>query len=131
MAIMCSTVVMAAALAAITDNVSRIVLGDATIAASATNAESTAVSGIASATLSTASFTLADSSVTGKKITVAAQSTLTVNSTKVAAYIYLISTGATGTIYYRTSCATRAFTSTADRVTIPAWDIHFYEGTVV
>ena len=131
MAIFCSTEVMRAALDLIATSVSRIVLGDATIAASATNAESTAVSGIASATVSGTSFTLADSSVTGKKITVAAQATLTVDSTKVAAYVYLISTGATGTIYYRTSCATRAFTSTADRVTIPAWDIHFYEGTVV
>lgn len=129
MAKMCSTVVLAGALDIITANVSRIVLGDATVAVSATNAESTAQNGIASATLSTASFTLADSSVSGKKITVAAQATLAVESTKVAANVYLISTGATGIIYYRTSCATRAFTSTSDRVTIPAWDIHFYDAT--
>lgn len=129
MAKMCSTVVLAGAATIITDRVSRIVLGDATIAPTATAAETTANNCIAVATASSNTFTLADSSVSGKKITVAQQATLTVNSTKVAAYVYLISSGATGIIYYRTSCATRAFTSTADRVTIPAWDIHFYDAT--
>ena len=124
---------MKAALDLIATSVSRICLGDNTAALSATNAQNTAQNMIAmSAELTGANFTLADSSVTGKKLTMDAQATLTVETTgKKAAYIYLVSTGATGEIYYRTSCATRVFTSTADRVTIPAWAIHFYEGTVV
>ncbi len=129
MAKMCSTVVLAGAATIIRDNVSRIVLGDATVASSATAAETTANNMIATTTMSAAQLVLGDSSVSGKKITVSAQATLAVESTKVAQYVYLISSGATGTIYYRTSCATRAFTSTSDRVTIPAWDIHFYDAT--
>jgi hypothetical protein len=132
MAIFCSTMALAAACTVIRDNVSRICLGDATAAPTATAAEATTVNGITSATMSAAQLVMADSSVAGgKKITVSAQATLTVDATKVGCYIYLISTGATGAIYYRTSCATRAFTSTADRVTIPSFDIHFYDGTVL
>jgi hypothetical protein len=133
MAILCSTLLMKAALDLLATNVSRICLGDNTAAVSATNAQNTAQNMIAmSAELTGADFTLADSSVTGKKLTIAAQSTLTVERTGVkACYVYLVSTGATGEIYYRTSCATRVFASTFDRVTIPAWDIHFYEGTVL
>ena len=129
MAKFCSTVVTAGAATIIRDRVSRIVLGDDTVADTATHAETTANNMIATTTMSDAQMTLEDSSVSGKKLTISAQATLTVETTKVAAYVYLISSGATGTIYYRTSCATRAFTSTADRVTIPEWDIHFYDAT--
>ena len=79
--------------------------------------------------MTTAAYTINDGDVSGRKITIAQQSTIPITTTGTAGHIILFSTGATGTIYYATSCTTQALVSTANSVTINAWDIEIADPT--
>jgi hypothetical protein len=130
MAKTCSTAVLDAALNVITGAVTRICVckGEPV---SATNAENTAQNGIANTTCTVGggSLTIGASSVTGKKIDVSAFTGLTVGSTGVADTICLISTGATGVIYWQTTCATQAITSTSNTINVGAFIIRISDAT--
>ena len=91
----------------------------------------TATTYLALVAMTTADFTIADGDVSGKKVTVAQKATIAVTTTGVPNSIVLFSTqaGTTG-IHYITTCSTaQALTSTANTVTIPAWDIEFRDAT--
>ena len=92
--------------------------------------ECTASTSLAVAALTTASFTLANGDVSGRKITVAAQTTIAVTSTGVASHVALFSSavGSSG-LHYVTVCTTQVLGSTANQVTIPAWDIEIADTT--
>lgn len=66
-------------------------------------------------------YTLADGDTSGRKITVAAKSGVTVDTTGAATHIALVSTGDT-TLRYVTTCSTQTLTAT-NQVNFPAWDI--------
>jgi len=81
------------------------------------NADS--ISLIAAHTLTGADFTNADGDVSGRKVTVAQQATLTLDATGTANHIALCDAT---TLLYVTTCTAQALTS-GGTVTVPAWDI--------
>ena len=131
-----STLVLDAAATVIRDNAAKIsVLSAAPTETSGSTAitevDTTGGNMLAFTTLTTGastSFAIADSSVTGRKITISEQATISIEATGVAAFVALYST-ATSKIYAYTSCATQALSDTANKVTIPEWIIRFAEAT--
>jgi hypothetical protein len=89
---------------------------------------------IAHTTLATAiggaDFSLGAGAPSGRKLTIAAQSTLTVVTTGVANYIVLYGTeaGNSGINYY-TTCAAATVQSTNDKITVPSWGINISDAT--
>lgn len=79
--------------------------------------------------LTTASFSIGNGDVSGRKITIAQVATMAVNATGIADTIVLFSTGASGQIYAYTTCSTQVLGSTANAVTVPAWDIEIADPT--
>jgi hypothetical protein len=130
MAKTCSTAVLDAALGVITAGVTRICVCKGA-PPTATAAESSAANGLGNTTCTVGGggLTLGVSSVTGKKIDVSAFNGIAAISTGVADHVCLISTGATGVIYYQTVCSTQAITSTANTINIPAWIIRISDAT--
>jgi hypothetical protein len=72
-------------------------------------------------------FTKANGDVSGRKVTVAAKSTVTVDTTGTATHIALIRTG-DATLRYVTTCTSQALTA-GNTVNIPAWDIEIADPT--
>lgn len=133
MAKFCSTIVLNAACTVIRDNCTAICVctTELTSASSAQHAISTANYGLAITTLTTGastSWTIAPGDVSGVKITVTAQSSIAVNKVGVAGKVALVNAGSSK-IYYFTECTTQSLASTANKVTIPAWDIEFRDAT--
>lgn len=129
MAKTCSTAILDAALNIIYNNVSRICVCKGA-PASATNAESSSQNCIANTTCSGAgSMTLAASSVSGKKLDLAAFNGIAAISTGSADTICLISTGASGVIYWQTTCAAQTVSSTANTVNVGAFIINITDAT--
>jgi hypothetical protein len=126
MAKLCSTFVLAAACTIIRDNVSRITINTGTPPTS-TLAETTS---IGTATASAASFTLGDSSLTGKKLDVIAFTNIPCpTSTGTAGTLCLISTGATGVIYWQTTFAEQLVASTANLINTSTFIIRISDAT--
>lgn len=90
---------------------------------------SAAPTALAITTASTGNFTIADSSVSGRKLTISQKSTIPITTTGTAGHILLFSSGSTAQIYYQTSCTTQVLGSTANSVTIPAWMITIADPT--
>ena len=119
-----STVVLDAAATVIRDNVLHIsVMSAAPTETSGSTGiaecNTTAGSMLAMASLTTGSgstsFTIADSSVSGRKITIAEKASIAIEATGVAAYVAIFSSAASH-VYAYTSCATQALTDTASRI---------------
>ena len=92
--------------------------------------ECSASTHLAVAALTTASFTLGNGDVSGRKVTIAAQTTIAVTSTGVASHVALYSTvAASSGLHYVTICTTQVLGSTLNAVTIPAWDIEIADTT--
>jgi hypothetical protein len=125
-----STAILDAALGVITGAVSQLCVCKGA-PASATAAESSAVNCIAKTTCTVGggSLTIGASSVTGKKIDVSAFTGLAALSTGSADTICLISTGATGIIYWQTTCAAQTVSSTANTVNTGAFIIRISDAT--
>lgn len=117
----CNSTVLDAGLKIISENAAKISVCSA-LPSNVSEADSTASYRLAVTTISTASFTLGAGDVSGRKITIAQQSSIAIDKTGVANYIALYST-ASNTLYYVTMCTTQNLASTANKVTIPAWDI--------
>ena len=84
----------------------------------------TASTVLAIVALTTGSFSLANGDASGRKITIAQQATLAVQSTGDASHIAIFSTAAGSSgLHYITTCSAVTLASTNDKVTIPAWDI--------
>lgn len=130
MAKTCSTTIQLVALTDIATHVSRLCICKG-VPISAANAESSSVNCIATTTCSRSggSIVLADSSLTGKKIDVAAFNNVECISTGAANTLCLISTGATGLIYWQTTFTQQTVASTADTIDIGAWLIRVSDAT--
>ena len=68
--------------------------------------------------ISGADFTIADGDTSGRKVTIAQQSSVSIDTTETATHVAIDD----GTDYYVTICTSQALTS-GGTVTIPAWDI--------
>ena len=133
-----STIVLDAAATVIRDNAAKIaVLSSAPTETSGSTAitqvNTTGAGGymLAVTTLTTGastSFAIADSSVSGRKITISEQASIAISATGVAAYVAIFSS-ASSHIYGYTSCATQALSDTANKVTIPAHIYRFAQAT--
>ena len=132
-----STVVLDAAATVIRDNVLHIsVMSAAPTETSGSSAiaecNTTGGSMLAMTSLTTGSgstsFTIADSSVTGRKITISQQASIAISATGVAAFVAIFSSAASH-VYAYTSCATQNLSDTANKVTIPEWIIRFAQAT--
>ena len=131
-----STIVLDAAATVIRDNAAKIaVLSSAPTETSGSTAitqvNTTGGYMLAVTTLTTGastSFAIADSSVSGRKITISQQASIAIEATGVAAYVAIFSS-ASSHVYAYTSCATQALSDTANKVTIPEWIIRFAQAT--
>lgn len=85
----------------------------------------TASTVLATHVMTTADFTLADdTTVGGRKVTVAQQATLAVQTTGEANHVALFSSvAASSGLHYVVTCTTQILGSTDNEVTIPAFDI--------
>lgn len=66
-------------------------------------------------------FTKANGDSSGRKVTVAAKSSVTVDTTGTATHVALVITGSS-TLVYVTTCTSQALTA-GNTVNIPAWDV--------
>ena len=130
MAKFCSSVILDAAATVIRDRAANIAVCTSVAIASVDDVETNALS-ITTLTTGAAStsFTIADSSISGRKITITEQASIAVATTGVAAKIALYTTIGTTALLYITECTTQALASTANKVTVPAWNIHFLDAT--
>lgn len=72
-------------------------------------------------------YTKADGDVSGRKVTVAAKSGVSITNTGTANWICLLKSGTTELVY-KTTCTAQALTS-GGTVDIPAWDIEIQDPT--
>lgn len=82
---------------------------------------------LAEVALTSASFTLADGDTSGRKITVAAQTGLTVTATGTCTHVALVSSGDTTLRYVDTT--TSQLLTGGNLVDTPAWDIEVRDPT--
>ena len=87
-------------------------------------AECDSLSLIPAHTLTGGDFTKANGDVSGRKLTVAQQATLSIDASGTATHVAIND----GTNYYVTTCTSQALTS-GGTVTVPAWDIEFADPT--
>ena len=78
-------------------------------------------------TLASTDFTIADSSASGRKITIAAFSTQIVSSSGTATHVSLVN-ATSSKLLFTTICGTKSLT-TADVVNYPSWRIHYLQAT--
>ena len=124
----CSSVVLDCACTAIRDNAVKVAVCSSLTTNTVVNVQASMLAETALTTGASTSWTIADSSVSGRKITMAAQSSIAIATTGVAKNIALYSS-ISGLVYYVTNCTTQALVSTANKVTIPAFSMHFYDAT--
>lgn len=130
MAKFCSTLILNQAASFIGTNSKNMAVMSTSPANLAACTASTGNNVLARVAMTTADFTIADGDVSGKKVTVAQKTTIAVGTTGVPAYVVLYSTVASTGIHFWTTCSTsQALTSTANTITIPAWDIEFRDAT--
>ena len=130
MAKLCSSVILDAAATVIRDGAAKIAVCTSAAIASVNDVETytLAVTTLTTGAGST-SFTIADGDVSGRKITISAQSSIAVATTGVAQQIALYTTIGSTRLFYLTNATTQALASTANKVTIPAWKIEFRDAT--
>lgn len=124
----CSSLVLDAAATYIRDNTAKVAVCTSLTTNTVANVQASLLAETTLTTGASTSWTLADSSVSGRKITVTAQSSIAVSATGVAKNIALYSSAANA-VYYVTNCATQVLASTLNKVTIPAFSMHFYDAT--
>ena len=124
----CSSLVLNAACTYIRDNTVKVAVCSTLSTASVAAVQAAMLAETALTTGASTSWTLEDSSVTGRKLTMTAQSSIAIATTGVAKNIALYSS-VSGQVYYVTNCTTQALVSTNNKVTIPAFSMHFYDAT--
>ncbi len=124
----CSSLVLNAACTYIRDNTAKIAVCASLTTNTVADVQSNMLAETTLTTGASTSWTIADSSVSGRKITVATQSSIAIGTTGVAKNIALYSSAANA-VYYVTNCTTQALVSTNNKVTIPAFSMHFYDAT--
>ena len=126
----CSSIILDAAATVIRDRGAKIAVCTSAVINTVDNVETytLAVTTLTTGAGST-SYTLADGDVSGRKITISAQSSIAVATTGVAAQICIYTTIGTTALLYKTDATTQALASTANKVTIPAWKIEFRDAT--
>lgn len=92
-----------------------------------TYAEATSTFKLADVALTSTGITLANGDTNGRKMTIGAKSSVTVDTTGTGSHIALA--GSTGsTLLYVTTCTTQALT-TGNTVDFPAWDVEIADAT--
>lgn len=124
----CSSAVLDAAIGVIRDNAAKVAVCTSLTTNTVADVEAKTLAVTTLTTGASTSWTLADSSVSGRKLTMTAQSSIAVGTTGVAKNIALYST-VSNLVYYVTNCTTQVLVSTANKVTIPAFSMHFYDAT--
>jgi hypothetical protein len=82
---------------------------------------------LADVVMSGGDFTKANGDVSGRKVTVASKSGVTVDTSGTATHVALVIT-ASSTLLYVTTCTSQALTS-GNTVTFPAWDVEVADPT--
>lgn len=113
-----SDVVLDGALDILVNNVTRMT---ACSAEPTTYAEGNATYALADVTLSSGDFTKANGDTNGRKVTVGAKSSITVDTSGSATHVALLDVSGTALLYV-TTCTTQALTG-GNTVNFPAWDI--------
>lgn len=136
MAKFCSTVLIADALEILATRVSRICVCGTNVTTSITAANCTSTASVgfsdgATCTKSGGTLTINDATAgkTGKKIDVSAVSGIACNKTGNIGGVALISTGASGILYWFTTCAEQTVSSTSNTVNIAAYTIYLSDAT--
>ena len=89
--------------------------------------EANATYALADVTLASGDFTLANGDTSGRKVTVAAKSTVLIDVSGSATYIALLDV-TNSKLLYRTTCTTQALTANgSNTVNFPAWDIEILD----
>lgn len=85
--------------------------------------EANATYALADVVIDGTDFTKANGDTSGRKITVAAQSSVLIDNSGTATHIALVITGSS-TLLYGTTCTSQALTANgSNTVNVPAWDI--------
>lgn len=88
-----------------------------------TYAEANSTYALADVVIDSGDFTKANGDTSGRKITVAAQSSVLIDASGTATHIALVITGSS-TLLYGTTCTSQALTANgSNTVNVPAWDI--------
>jgi hypothetical protein len=90
-------------------------------------AEATSTYALADVTIDSGDFTKGNGDTNGRKVTVAQQAGVDVDTTGTATHVALVIT-ASSTLLYVTTCTSQALTS-GNSVTFPAWDIEVADPT--
>jgi hypothetical protein len=77
---------------------------------------------LADVAIDSSDFTKGNGDVSGRKVTVGAQSAVPIDSSGTATHVVLAKDAATSELLYVTTCTSQALTA-AGTVTVPAWDI--------
>lgn len=90
-----------------------------------TYTEANATYALADIVIDSGDFTIANGDTSGRKVTVAAQSSVLIDTSGTATHIALVRT-ADSTLIYVTTCTSQALTANgSNTVNFPAWDIEF------
>jgi hypothetical protein len=116
--------VLDGALNIIKNNVTRMV---ACSAQPTTYTEGNATYALADVTMASGDFTIANGDTNGRKVTVGAKSTVTVDTTGSATHVCLLDV-TNSKLSYVTTCTSQALTS-GNTVNFPAWDIEIADPT--
>lgn len=116
--------VLDGALNIIKNNVTRMV---ACSAQPTTYTEGNATYALADVTMASGDFTIANGDTNGRKVTVGAKSTVTVDVTGTATHVCLLDV-TNSKLSYVTTCTSQALTS-GNTVNFPAWDIEIADPT--
>jgi fructose-specific component phosphotransferase system IIB-like protein len=92
-----------------------------------TYTEANSTYALADIVIDSGDFTKANGDTNGRKVTIGAQSSVTVDSSGTATHVALVITGSS-TLLYVTTCTSQALTA-ANTVNFPAWDIEIADPT--
>ena len=94
-----------------------------------TYAEANATYALADVTLSSTDFTLANGDTSGRKVTVAAKPSVTIDTSGTATHVALLDV-TNSKLLYRTTCTSLALTAGGgNTVSFPAWDVEILDPT--
>lgn len=83
---------------------------------------------LADVVIDSGDFTKANGDVSGRKVTIGAQSAVPIDSNGTATHVVLAKDAATSELLYVTTCTSQALTA-GGTVTVPAWDIEVADPT--
>lgn len=92
------------------------------------NFAAVAAASLADVTVDSGDFAIANGDVSGRKVTVAQQSAIPIDSSGTATHVVLVNDTSPEMVTYVTTCTSQALTA-GGTVTVPAWDIEIADPT--